>query len=218
MKNKNNVLLFFLLVFSFFSNAQDTTDYIEFNDRNNVVNGVYLGLSAIYGELGGEPLYGGQFKIAYVADQKFEVGIEITGFQSDQQFITSTTIENKLIGGYIGTHLEPILFSKRKVSLSFPLFIGLGAIGYTNNGDDFDDDFIEKEYEDVKAIFVLEPGVNALFNISRYLQLEAGIKYRITNNFNLATSPIKNFNGFSAGVGIKVGVFNMGRNRYKKKL
>ncbi|RKR12968.1 hypothetical protein CLV91_1680 [Maribacter vaceletii] len=217
MENKNKLLLFFLLAFSLLSKAQDTTDYIEFNDRNNVVNGVYLGLSAIYGELGGEALYGGQFKIAYVADQKFEVGIEITGFQSDQQFITSSTIENKLTGGYVGTHLEPILFSKRKVSLSFPLFIGLGAIGYTNNGDDFDNDFIEKEYEDVKAIFVLEPGANALFNISRYLQLEAGIKYRITNNFNLATSPIKNFNGFSAGIGIKVGVFNMGRNRYKKK-
>jgi len=97
------------------------------------------------------------------------------------------------------------------------LFIGFGVIGYTNDEEDFEEDFVDKEFEDSKTIFVLEPGANALFNISRYLQLEAGVKYRLTNNFNLATSPIKNFNGFSAGVGIKVGVFNMGRNRYKKK-
>lgn len=198
--------------------ATEEKDYIEFNDRNNVVHGVYLGLTAIYGELGGEPLYGGGFKIAYVANQQFEVGMAVTVFQSDQQFIISNTIDNKLFGGYIGAHLEPILFSKSRVNLSFPLFIGIGAIGYTNDGADFDDDFIDTEFDNVNVISVVEPGVSALFNISRYLQLEAGVKYRFTNKIDLATSPIRNLNGFSAGVGIKVGVFNMGRNRYKKKV
>ncbi|MDB4293183.1 hypothetical protein N9954_07205 [Maribacter sp.] len=216
---KNAVLPFFLLLSFFVLKAQDTDkkDYIEFNDRNNVVHGVYLGLSSHYGELRNEPSYGFGFKIAYVADQKFEIGMAITAFQSDQQFIISETIDNTLTGGYVGLHLEPILFSKRKVSLSFPLVIGAGAIGYFSDEDDFDDEFIDAEFDKVDFIAVVEPGISALFNLSRYLQLEAGVKYRFSSKIDLATSPIKNLNGFSAGIGIKVGVFNMGRNRYKKK-
>lgn len=219
MKNKTIILLISLLGFSGLSTAQNDTDYIEFNDRNNVVHGVYLGLNAFYGELNGAPLYGGSFKIAYVANQQFEVGMELTGFQSDQQFIISNTIENKLTGGYVGVHLEPILFNKSRVNLSFPLFVGIGALGYFNEGDeDFDDDYIDAEFDNVHVIGIIEPGVSALFNISRYVQLEAGVKYRFSNKIDLATSPITNLNGFSAGFGIKLGVFNMGRNRYKNKL
>ena len=63
-----------------------------------------------------------------------------------------------------------------------------------------------------------EPGVSALFNISRYLQIEAGVKYRFSSRINLPPTRTVNINGFSAGIGIKVGVFNMGRNRYKKNV
>lgn len=225
---KLKLVIHFLLFFSFVFQvraqdeseaSEEAVDYIEFNDRNNVVHGVYLGLSGHYGQTFKKPSYGFGFKIAYVANQQFEVGLALTAFGSDQQFIVSNTIENTLTGGYIGAHLEPILFSKKQVSLSFPLFIGIGAVGYFTQGDgDFDDDFIDREFDDVNAITVVEPGVSALFNLSRYLQLEAGVKYRFTNRLDLATSPIKNLNGFSAGFGIKVGVFNMGRNRYKKKI
>lgn len=198
--------------------ATEEHGYIEFNDRNNVVHGVYLGLAATYGEFNGGQTYGGTFKIAYVLNQKFEVGLALTGFLSDQPFIVSNTNDNDVGGAYIGIHLEPIFFSKRKVSLSFPIFVGAGGIIVTDGADGFDDDFIDTEFENVNVIGAIEPGVSALFNISRYLQLEAGVKYRFTNKIDLATSPIRNLNGFSAGVGIKVGVFNMGRNRYKKKV
>lgn len=90
----------------------------------------------------------------------------------------------------------------------------MGYLG--NNFDDrFDEDFDE---DDIDAVFVLEPGMSVLFNISRYLQLEAGIKYRFSSKLDLEFNPLSRINGFSGGVGIKVGVFNMGRNRYKKHL
>ena len=51
-------------------------------------------------------------------------------------------------------------------------------------------------------------------NVSRYVQLEAGVKYRVSSKFNLSPEyNISDINGFSAGVGVKLGVFNMGRNR-----
>ena len=202
------------------SMAQDKQDeYITFNDRTNVVHGFYLGVAANYGEIEGISTYGGSLKMAYVANQQFEVGISASVFQSNQELITVGTIGNDLTGGILGAHLEPIFFSKNRVSLSFPLLIGVGFVGYVTDGnEDFDDDFIDTEFDNIGTIFAIEPGVNALFNLSRYVQLEAGLKYRITSNFDLATSPIENLNGFFGGVGIKVGIFNLGRNRYKQKI
>ncbi|GAA4272670.1 hypothetical protein U6A24_07945 [Aquimarina gracilis] len=65
---------------------------------------------------------------------------------------------------------------------------------------------------------MVEPGINVLFNISRYAQIEAGIKYRFSSKIELVDSPIDRINGFTSEIGIKLGIFNMGRNRYKKKL
>ncbi|MGI9551657.1 MAG: hypothetical protein ACR2MT_10685, partial [Aurantibacter sp.] len=112
----------------------------------------------------------------------------------------------------------PILFSKSMVNLSFPLLVGAGAVGYIE--DNFNDPDYEEELneDDFDGIFVVEPGVSMLFNVSRYLQLEAGLKYRFSSKFDLRPNGINRIDGFSAGIGVKVGIFNMGRNRYKKNI
>ena len=51
------------------------------------------------------------------------------------------------------------------------------------------------------------------------IQLEAGVKYRMSSNLTLRPEyNINNINGFSVGIGVKIGVFNMGKNRYKQNL
>lgn len=220
MKNRIAIILLFILGSGSMLQAQDNeVDYVEFNDRNNVVHGVYLGLTMHYGEIESKDTFFTGLKIAYVANQQFEIGFAGSFFYSDQNIYRGiSAFDEDLIGGYGGLHLEPIFFSKSLVSLSFPVMIGAGGMGYID--DNFNkEDFDEQEFEDnAQAFFIIEPGINALFNVSRYLQLEAGMRYRITSTVNDTGGfdPIKRINGFSAGVGIKVGVFNMGRNRYKK--
>jgi len=219
MNIKKSIFTFIFLGISILSLAQEDNDYVEFNDRNNVVHGVYLGISGRFGEIDGNDTFMGGFKVAYVANQQFEIGFEGNFIYSDQNYFnTANNRKEDLIGVYGGLHFEPILFSKSRVNLSFPLLIGAGAIGQI--GDDFNDDNIEEELteEDFDGVFVAEPGISALFNINRYLQIEAGVKYRFSSKIDLPNSPIKRINGFSAGIGIKVGVFNMGRNRYKKNI
>ena len=222
MKLNTVILLPLLLGFAIPSFAQDTSvDYVEFNDRKNVVHGVYLGLTTHFGEIKKKDAFFAGLKVAYVANQQFEVGFVGTFFYSDQNSTNNvSSITEDLIGGYGGLHLEPILFSKHRVNLSFPLLIGAGGMGYIDDNyreDDFDE---ERFKENAKAFFIVEPGINALFNVSRYLQLEAGIKYRISSNvgFNSDVYDVNSINGFSAGLGVKIGVFNMGRNRYKKSI
>jgi len=222
MYNRFTILIILTLSLGCSAFAQDTDDeYLEFNDRKNVVHGVYLGIITHYGEIKGKDTFFTGLKIAYVANQQFEVGVSTVGFYSQQNLNGTLSNTNEdLIGGYVGLHLEPIFFSKSRVNLSFPLMIGGGAVGYIDGdfyeNDDFDFDHDDFETSDV--IFMFEPGVNALFNISRYVQLEAGVKYRFSSKVVLAPNAIDRINGFSAGIGVKLGIFNMGRNRYKKNL
>ncbi|WP_420321303.1 hypothetical protein [Flagellimonas sp.] len=215
---QNRLLLSILLLFAthMFAQTEDDGDYIEFNDRRNVVHGVYLGLGTYFGEIDGESTYHGHFKIAYVANQQVEVGFAAVGFYSQQNLPLNAFENLDFAGGYGGLHIEPILFGKSKINLSFPIMLGAGAVIYVeDNNRDVDIDFDRNEWDE---IFVVEPGLNLLFNLSRYVQLEAGMRYRFSSKVDLAPNRLKNINGFSAGFGIKVGVFNMGRNRYKKHL
>lgn len=224
---KNILIISLLLFFGSLSGvlAQEEVptekeDYVEFNDRKHIVHGVYLGLTAHYGEIKGKSTYISGLKLAYVANQQFEVGFAVVGFYSQQDLPGNFTTNNQdLIGGYAGLHLEPILFSKSLVNLSFPVLIGAGAMGYIDGDLDYIDEAqVEREFENADAIFVFEPGVNILFNVNRYLQIETGLRYRLSSNIDLSPSPLTRINGFSAGIGIKVGVFNLGRNRYKKSI
>lgn len=192
--------------------AQETSEYIEFDDSKNVVNGVYLGLNFAYGEMGGESTYLGGVTIAYVANKKFEVGFTGVGFYSEQNSKGLLT-NNDVFGGYGGFHLEPIFFGASKWGLSIPLLIGGGAIAYANK--DLDDiiDYGNGEIQEWEPFFVFEPGLSVQYNISRYLQFEMGLKYRLSSEFELYPGGLQNINGFSAGLGIKVGIFNMGKNK-----
>ncbi|MBW1298178.1 hypothetical protein [Aquimarina litoralis] len=218
MKKSIKLFISLLIICSYqiYSQDENDTDYIEFNDRKNIVHGVYLGFSTSYGEIDGEETGLIGLKLAYVANRKFELGFGMKGFYSQQNLPgISASNDEDLIGGYVGMHLEPILFSKSRVNLSFPLLIGVGGVGYIDGQLD-NEEFNEDDY-DWDAVFVAEPGINLLFNISRFVQLEAGVKYRFSSKFNIHPSGIDRINGFSAGLGIKVGVFNLGRNRYKKR-
>ncbi len=218
MKQQAILFLLFLLGTSSFLKAQDSDNYLVFNDRKNMVHGVYLGITTHIGEVDGKETYLGGLKIAYVANQQFEVGWSGVFFYSQLDVLDSFFSNNRdLIGGYGGLHLEPIFFSKSRVNLSIPLLIGAGGVTYVDGDRFFDDDF-DDDFDTADAFFIIEPGINALFNISRYLQIEAGVRYRHSSKFDLDPDSVTRLNGFSGGIGIKVGIFNMGRNRYKKKL
>lgn len=220
MNHQKTVVLLITLICSLLTFGQQDDDaYITFNDRRNVVHGVYVGIGMGYGEIEGEDTYIGTFKVAYVANQQFEVGFLARGLYSRQNIFNPRSGDNDdLFAGYAGFHLEPILFGKSLVSLSFPVFIGGGAVGYVDRDIIDNEENFDFEDDDLDAVFVLEPGVSALFNISRYVQLEAGVRYRFSSKIELTDSPIDRINGFSGGFGIKLGIFNMGRNRYKKQL
>lgn len=208
-------LLFLLLIYSMgLSQTTETEDYVEFDDRKNVVHGVYLGFSGQYGRVDSRGTAFGTFKLAYVANQQLEIGFAATGFFNDRPNNRPDLFNGDkiaLVGGYAGFHVEPILFGKRFISVSFPLLVGGGLATYT--GVDMlenDEDLDEDDFDD---FFIVEPGVNILYNLTRYTQFETGVRYRFTSNYNLSPFGKDNLNGFSVVFGIKLGIFNMGRKK-----
>ncbi len=218
MKYAKIIVLFTLTGCIWQSIAQESKDYIEFNDRKNIVHGFYLGIHTSYGNIENKDTYIMALKVAYVANRQFEIGFTAKALYSEQN-LPGIFLSNEADLGalYGGLHLEPILFSKAKINLSFPILIGGGAAGYIND-DWSDDEFEQNRDKDWDAIFVVEPGINVLYNISRYVQLETGMKYRFSSKVDLSPDDITRINGFSFGFGLKVGIFNLGKNRYKKSI
>ena len=190
----------------------DTSNYIEFNDSKNIVHGVYFGLNFNYGEIDGKSAYMAGAKIAYVANKKLEVGFTGVGFYSDQK--ANAIVEGpEIYGAYGGLHLEPIFFGDSEVSLSFPMLIGGGAASYAYDAFDSIGGIEYTDPDDWSPFFVFEPGASVLYNVSSYLQLELGVKYRLTSTLDMYPGSVQNLNGFSGGIGIKIGVFNLGKKR-----
>ncbi len=217
---KYQKISFLLVLLSIFAqmSAQDSEDYQEYNDRKNVVHGVYLGISTHYGEIEDQGTYLLGAKIAYVANRQFEIGFAGVGFYSEQDFRGVSFSEHDIFGGYGGLHLEPILFGASKVNFSFPVLIGAGAVGYTDTDLRDTIEYGDGNVKDWDSFFIVEPGISLLYNISRHVQVEAGLKYRFSSEISLEPDFVSKLDGFSAGLGIKIGVFNMGRNRYKKNI
>lgn len=205
-----------------FSNAQEeeSTDYVQFDDRKNVVHGVYFGFNFHYASFdvpGNKDAILGNFKFAYVANQKLDVGFGVSVFFNERNNNRPDLFNGDkiaLIGGYAGVHLEPILFGKRFISVSFPVLVGGGAVGYFGNS--FTDEYDDLRDEDFDEFFIVEPGINILYNFSRFTQFETGIRYRFTSQFDLSPYDTGNLNGFSIGAGLKIGIFNMGRKKKVK--
>lgn len=212
--------VFILFIFnSLTAQTDETNDYFEFDDRKNIVHGVYLGINQHLGKISKKNAGFTNLKLAYVANRKLEIGLSGTLFFSKQP--NNTNIyrgdEVLLIGAYGGLHLEPILFGTKSVSVSFPLLIGGGGVTILEkkeNGD-FDEAPLENDTYDYDSFFIVEPGINLLYNISRFVQIEMGVRYRFSESFNLPYHGEGNIKGFSFGGGIKIGIFNMGR---KKKI
>ncbi|MCH9661528.1 MAG: hypothetical protein K0U54_11535 [Bacteroidetes bacterium] len=215
MKIQLTLLLILFVLGSLFGQKQVTDEYVEFDDRKNIVHGVYLGFSGQYARIDKRSTGLGTFKLAYVANQQLEIGFAATAFYNDRPNNRPDLFDGDkiaLAGGYAGFHLEPILFGKRFISVSFPVMIGGGLVTF-RGVDTLDDEQSELNEDDFDEFFIVEPGVNILYNFSRYTQLETGIRYRFTSTYNLPPLGEDNLNGFSVIVGLKLGIFNMGRKK-----
>ena len=150
----------------------------------NRSGGGYVSFTSGYTRIDNEHalLFGG--RIAWVASHSVGVGLGATGFMNEYHYNASLDRDVFLAGGYGGLYIEPILFPRSPVHLSFPVLLGGGGISYVSRDRDFNENFIEES----KAFLLVEPSAELELNLTRFFRLAFGVSYRFPSKFDIGTN------------------------------
>ena len=147
-------------------------------------------------------------RLAWVASHYVGVGFGGTGFINEYHYEPAIDREVFLTGGYGGLFIEPILFPRLPVHLSFPCLFGAGGISYITNDQDFNNNLIE----DSEAFLLFEPAAEVELNLTKFFRLAIGTSYRFPTSFNVGSTGslfvnAESLRGFSYMVTMKFGKF-----------
>jgi len=143
---------------------------------------------------------------AIILNHKLALGASGTGFAGSQA-INNGSDKYSIFGGYGGLLIEPIIFPKQAIHLSFPTTIGAGQANYFLDTIGYRDwDFYQ--YETFYNDFVfIEPGVNLELNLTKFMRFGVSASYLISNTLNKSQFSQTNLDGLSIQANLKLGWF-----------
>lgn len=121
-----------------------------------------------------------------------------------EHLVEGVTIEDEpryLAFGYGGLELGYVNNTNRLLHLSAQTLIGAGGATYRERGFTWD------RPESTSAAFVLEPGLNAELNLTRFARLNAGISYRWVSGIDLDSLHDSDVSGISGVFSVIFGSF-----------
>jgi hypothetical protein len=183
--------------------------------------GVYIAPEYQFGQVGGTfaSLAGGSIMLQF--NKRFAIGM--TGYSSFRN--QSMGVDGK----FGGLKFEYTVKPNAAIHVSFPLVVGMAGNNFhfeEFEHDDFrgekDDDFDPKpemkprrgENFSNNMYRLIQPGVVAEANLYRFAKAFVGANYRFAFDNNGLNTDYK---GFSANVGVKLGIFDYAINRKPKK-
>ena len=127
-------------------------------------------------------LFGGRF--GWLASHSIGIGFGATGFMNEFHYEPILGRDVSLAGGYGGLYIEPILFPRFPVHLSFPILFGAGGISYISKENPQNNNLIE----DSEAFLLFEPAAEIELNLTTFCRLAIGVSYRFPTSFNIGKS------------------------------
>ncbi len=197
-----------LTVASIAQNDSTRSDEIKtlFSARDHS-NGFYVGLGGGYSQLDGHNAFTTTFRSAWIIDHSFAIGLAATGFSNDLYVGHSSETEfSSIQGGYAGLLLQPVIFPKFPVHVSFPVLLGAGGAAsvstyYNEPWDAY------WEMQDETFYFIVEPAAEVELNLIRWIRLSAGVSYRFTSLTDLQGYSNDVLRGFGGNVTLSFGKF-----------
>lgn len=171
--------------------------------------GFYFGFNTSYSQIDGYDAFSAGASVAMISNHGLALGFAGKGFFSEvYKTEPGSNTSYGYAGGYGGFLIEPILFPKNPVHVSFPVLLGAGGIAQSRLVDygypyEYDDFYIDE----TQAYLIAEPGVELEFNIAKWIRLGLGASYRITTSLgpdNFSNDALK---GFTGGLSMKFGLF-----------
>ncbi len=199
------------------TNVTTESKPVRYNDPNGIQTltgpgrnvGFYFGFHSEYSQINGYDAFGAGGTFAMIANHGLAIGFSGKGFFTEPyETIHSTNTSYSYTGGYGGILIEPILFPKYPVHISFPILLGGGGIArsvLTNYYYPYE--YTQVYVENAEAFLIAEPGMEVEFNVARWLRLGLGASYRFTTSFEPSSFETNPLNGFTGGFSMKFGKF-----------
>lgn len=233
MKNKITITLATLIILFTSASAQDTLHLFSKNhpmklrtERNQNYssdeirtitgrghsNGFYIGFHSGYSQVYDYDALSVGTRLAWIANHGIAIGFAGTGFFSEPvYFANSSSKQFNYSGGYGGLFIEPILFPKMPVHLSFPVIMGVGGIARSVFYDmTYPYETTDAYVESSQAFVILEPGAEIELNVARWLRFGLGCSYRFTQGVDTPDGEKFKDNpldGLTTGFSVKLGKF-----------
>jgi len=171
--------------------------------------GFYFGFHSEYSQVAGYDAFGAGGTFAMIANHGMAIGFSGKGFFTEPfEKIPGSSTSFSYTGGYGGFLIEPILFPKFPVHVSFPILLGAGGIAKsTLINYDYPYDYTEVFVEDAEAFLIAEPGMEIEFNVTRWMRIGLGASYRFTSSLEPSSFESNPLNGFTGGFSMKFGKF-----------
>ncbi len=178
-------------------------------------HGFYLGLGAGYSTIDNKSAVTLNLRSGVLLGHWLSLGLGGSGFVNQPKNDSVSNRSNSLAGGYGGIYIEPIVFPRLPVHLSFPILVGGGAIAYTDLQDNHNqNDQVNQNPPDnnhnngnSQIFFLVEPAAELEFNFSHWCRVAAYVSYRFTTKLDWPESSSYALNNFSSGVIFKFGKF-----------
>ncbi len=177
--------------------------------RRGKAFGGFGALSSKVADVNGQTalLTGGQ--LAVVLNHSLNVGLVGYGLVTDVNANRIDIAGKKYFFemGYGGLLVEPVIRPHKLVHLSFPVILGGGWAGVTDerfyeSGFNYDHDVVESD-----VFWVVEPSVNVEVNIWKIARIGFGMGYRYLGDANFTNTTDADMSGLSGNITFKLGWF-----------
>lgn len=174
--------------------------------KDKISHGAYLGLSFGYADLNKKDAIVGSARLAWVIDHCLALGLSASGFSEDFWSDVNNSYKSGLSGGYFGFVIEPIVKPTSPVHVSFPIMSGFGGVTLVKeyNWNNYTVDYYNEDFD---AFFIIEPAVEIEANLIKHIRANIFVSHRFTSPIYLKDTKRYALNGFSAGIGLKIGKF-----------
>jgi hypothetical protein len=144
---------------------------------------------------------------AAILNHWLALGLMGAGFVNEKSYNEPLSENVSLVGGYGGILIEPIIFPKSGVHLSFPIIAGVGGVSFTTFNDQIDQQYKSNNIETSQSVFIFEPGAELEFNLFKFMRMSLFATYRFATDLNLEYTSKMAMNGASVGLNMKFGKF-----------
>jgi hypothetical protein len=188
---------------------EHSSDEIRTICGNHHSNGFFIGFHSDYSQIFDYDALSVGGNLAWVANHGLAIGLAGNGFFTEPQpFPGYSTKEYNYTGGYGGLLIEPILFPRFPVHLSFPVILGAGGVARGIYYDlNYPYEYSDGYVENADAFLIAEPGVELEINAARWIRLSVGLSYRFTQGIDSKYFSDNPLDGMTTGFSLKFGKF-----------